>query len=92
MNDTCNQPLTAAYSWNGGSTAGIADQEAGYVNEFPPTDQGGSSRKKEELKKLKEQELELEEIIEEIIEEIQGLEEIQELEEIREEKGLIEEF
>jgi len=46
MNDTCNQPLTAAYSWNGGSTAGIADQVPGYVNEFPPTDQGGGSSRK----------------------------------------------
>ena len=47
MNDTCNQPLAAAYSWGGDSTAGIANQVAGYVNEFPPADQeGGSSRKR----------------------------------------------
>ena len=54
MPDTCNQPLTAAYSWGGDSTAGVANQEAGYVNNFPSLSgqDGGSVRKTRKTRKV----------------------------------------
>jgi len=41
-NDHCNQPLTAAYSWGGDSTAGMINHEAGYVNSIAQV--GGARR------------------------------------------------
>ena len=50
MNGHCNQPLTAAYSWGGDSTAGMINQEAGYVNSIA---QVGGARRSRTTKRSK---------------------------------------
>ena len=48
--ENCNQPLTAAYSWGGDSTAGMLNQEAGYVNSIA---QVGGARRSRTTKRSK---------------------------------------